>query len=529
MRCELVLGLALELGLADEYGEHRRGGAQHVVGGDVGGALVGHSLAEVAQPLGEGRAQAVLVRAAVGRRNRVAVGVEEAVLVGDPAHRPLHRAVPVRLFVAAREHILCDAGLAVDGGLQIFLEAAREMERRLVRRVVGDQRLGAGPADLDAAEQVSLRAGHAEQPLRLEGRALAEDLLVRPEAHAGAAPVLDGAQVLELALRLSARKRHGVELLAARHFHLELLGERIDDRHAHPVQASARIVDLAVELAARVQRGHDDFQRRLGLEFGVRVDRNAAAIVAHRQESIGLQFHIDPGGMACHRFVHGIVDHLGEQVMQRLLVGAAHVHAGPAPHRLEAFEHLDVGGGIAVGGFGWLADGARHGLFSCSLLFGFSDVQFQRRRLLRFRSLRRSWWLANQLQACLGWLASLRLRAFGCVRPAEQVAQGPECWHGRSPSIASRVADATPHANRLRPCESTLSPTRVTWHGTAELASRAEPQGVQPSGRSLRPRTTTAPANSQSRDPRRRTLELPSRQGTSYEVDLAQRSSPCAA
>jgi len=58
------------------------------------------------------------------------------------------------------------------------------------------------------------------------------------------------------------------------------------------------------------------------------------------------------------RFVHRIVDDLREQVMQRLLVGAADVHAGPPAYRLEAFEHLDIPGGIA--GFG--AGGARRGL-----------------------------------------------------------------------------------------------------------------------------------------------------------------------
>ena len=55
------------------------------------------------------------------------------------------------------------------------------------------------------------------------------------------------------------------------------------------------------------------------------------------------------------RLVHGVVDDFGEQMMQRLFVGAADIHAGPAAHRLEAFEHLDIGRGIA--GFG--AAGAR--------------------------------------------------------------------------------------------------------------------------------------------------------------------------
>ena len=44
-------------------------------------------------------------------------------------------------------------------------------------------------------------------------------------------------------------------------------------------------------------------------------------------------------------FIHRIVDHLGEEVMHRLFIGAADIHAWAAAHRLQPFEHLDVGGG----------------------------------------------------------------------------------------------------------------------------------------------------------------------------------------
>ena len=47
-------------------------------------------------------------------------------------------------------------------------------------------------------------------------------------------------------------------------------------------------------------------------------------------------------GVAGERLVHGIVDHLGEEMMQRLLVGSADIHAGSPAHRLQPFEHLDV-------------------------------------------------------------------------------------------------------------------------------------------------------------------------------------------
>ena len=57
---------------------------------------------------------------------------------------------------------------------------------------------------------------------------------------------------------------------------------------------------------------------------------------------------VDEGRMAGHRLVHGVVDDLGEEVVQRLLVGAADIHAGPPAYRLQPLQHLDVGRGIAA-------------------------------------------------------------------------------------------------------------------------------------------------------------------------------------
>ena len=52
--------------------------------------------------------------------------------------------------------------------------------------------------------------------------------------------------------------------------------------------------------------------------------------------------------MARHRLVHGIVHRFGKEMMQRLLIGAANIHAGPTAHRLQPFQHLDIGRGIAL-------------------------------------------------------------------------------------------------------------------------------------------------------------------------------------
>ena len=68
---------------------------------------------------------------------------------------------------------------------------------------------------------------------------------------------------------------------------------------------------------------------------------------------------LDAVGVAGERLVHRVVDHLGEQVMQRLLVGAADIHAGPAAHRLQPLQHLDVARRVAglAGGAGLAARG----------------------------------------------------------------------------------------------------------------------------------------------------------------------------
>ena len=91
----------------------------------------------------------------------------------------------------------------------------------------------------------------------------------------------------------------------------------------------------------------------------MRIDRHAAPVVGDRQEPFLVELDLDPRRMAGDRLVHGVVDHLGEEVMHGLLVGAADVHAGAAAHRLEAFEDLDISRGIAVGGIGRPAGAGR--------------------------------------------------------------------------------------------------------------------------------------------------------------------------
>src|SRR5690606_6511419 len=141
------------------------------------------------------------------RRDRVAVGIEEAV-AAIPRHGPFDRAVAGLLVALAGEAVTGDPVVAVERGLQIVLQAAGEVEHGLFGRLVPflQQCRIAGPANLDAAEQVGLGARHAHDARRLELRALAEDIGVGMEAGPCAAAVVDLAEVFQYPLRYAARK-----------------------------------------------------------------------------------------------------------------------------------------------------------------------------------------------------------------------------------------------------------------------------------------------------------------------------------
>src|SRR5690606_21419943 len=126
---------------------------------------------------------------------------------------------------------------------------------------------------------------HAIEACRLEGGALAENLGIGVETYSGAAPVVDFAQLLETADGDTARELLAIKLAAARDLDFETVGQRVDYGDADAVQAAGSLVDFRIELAARMQRRHDHFERRLVI-FGVDVDGDTPAIVGDRQEAV---------------------------------------------------------------------------------------------------------------------------------------------------------------------------------------------------------------------------------------------------
>ncbi len=347
-----LLGLALELRIPHEGGQLARHAAGHVLRGDLRRPPVAPLLSPGAHALEQRGAEPGLVRAAQRGRHGVAVGMQEAVRALQPGHRPLRPSARAAV-VAHRQGGLAGpdrrdrhrrAGHILR---QAVAQAAREVQHCL-RRDVGaplEQRRVARPADGDAAEQVGLGPAKPVQPGRLELQP-AEYLRVRLEPDGGAPPVLDRPGVHQLAGRLPPRVALPPQRAVTGDLHLERLAQRVDHRAADPVQPARGGVGVPTELAAGVQRGEDDLEGAQLLELGMRVDGDAAPVVPHGKPVAGLQRHVDGGGVAGDRLVHRVVEDFRGQVVERVLVRAADIHAGTAPHRLQPLEDLDVLGRI---------------------------------------------------------------------------------------------------------------------------------------------------------------------------------------
>ena len=136
--------------------------------------------------------------------------------------------------------------------------------------------------------------------------------------------------------------------MLARHFYGQRVGERVDDGQTDAVQAARGLVCLAIEFAAGMKGRENHFERRFILELWVWIDGNAAPIVAHGHRPRGRNLDLDTGCRALQDLVNGVVENLGRQMVKSVLPRAADVHCRSAPHRIEAFEDLDILCGIAI-------------------------------------------------------------------------------------------------------------------------------------------------------------------------------------
>src|SRR5207248_11245237 len=154
-------------------------------------------LAIGADAAGQRLAQPGLVRAALRRRDRVAIGMAEAVLfVFWPHDGPLDAASPwaaIREFGAAEKRLWRQQRPLGEARGEEIAEPVRKMQPRFLRYAVGPRhRSIAAPANLDGAEQIRLRSRHTVEERRGE-RGVGKNFGIGVDAEGGLGPGLHGA------------------------------------------------------------------------------------------------------------------------------------------------------------------------------------------------------------------------------------------------------------------------------------------------------------------------------------------------
>ena len=99
-----------------------------------------------------------------------------------------------------------------------------------------------------------------------------------------------------------------------------------------------------VELAARMQNGHDDFHG--GLALFMHIDRNASSVIGNADAVVGADGDFYMGCVTGECFVDTVVNRFIDQMMQTALTGVADIHARALPDGLKTFQHGDFRGGI---------------------------------------------------------------------------------------------------------------------------------------------------------------------------------------
>ena len=310
------------------------------------GLLRSHPLAIGAQSPGQGVADTAFMGAALGREDGIAVGRHVTFTVGRPRDGPFHAARIIRKGGAANEGPGVDGGTMAKKNLEVVGDSAREPEDGLCRRRAVDENGVARPANLDSPEQVGLGSRHPVEARRPEGGG-AEDLRVGTKTHPRATPVGDPARLLEARHRLSAPVTLTPQCALPCDLDRQPVAERIDDTDTDAMEAAGRGVDVARELAARMQRREDDLEGRQRTVLRVGIGRYAPAVVLDGTCTVGGQLDIDAIGKARDSLVHGIVEDLGEEMVEAVLVRAADVHGRTPPDGIKTFEDLDIVCGIA--------------------------------------------------------------------------------------------------------------------------------------------------------------------------------------
>jgi hypothetical protein len=141
-------------------------------------------------------------------------------------------------------------------------------------------------------------------------------------------------------------------LIVAGDLDLEPFGDGVDALGADAVGAAGELVAALAVLAAGVEVGEHHLDGQGCLYCGWMSTGMPRPSSRMLMEPSTWMVDLDAGAMAGEVFVDGVVEDLGNAVVQGALIGAADVHAGLLAHGLEAFELAEFGGIVGVGARG---------------------------------------------------------------------------------------------------------------------------------------------------------------------------------
>ena len=118
-------------------------------------------------------------------------------------------------------------------------------------------------------------------------------------------------------------------------------GQGIDDRYADTVQSTGHLVRVVIELAAGMQFGHNDFERRNLLGF-VDSDRNPAAVVDDGDTVVMVDNDLNKVTVPRHGLIDAVVDHFVNEMMKTGSVNISDIHGRTFANGLKSFQNLDV-------------------------------------------------------------------------------------------------------------------------------------------------------------------------------------------
>ena len=167
-----------------------------------------------------------------------------------------------------------------------------------------------------------------------------KDLRVGLEGDARAG-VFGQAEFLDIGGRYAALVLLLIGAAAAMDLGLNPFGKRRHRLGADAVQACRNLVGVVIEFRTRPHHRQHDFERR-PLGFGMFLDGNTPAIVAHGQTAVDVDLDQDGPAKAGEGFIDAVIHQLIHEMMQPATRDIADVHARPLANVGGILEDLDI-------------------------------------------------------------------------------------------------------------------------------------------------------------------------------------------